>query len=611
MDYCPYNFRSGKQPDPRSVYAHRIGAQTTEAEHQQRLDEAGKWICDSLPYWVAIFVFLLCAAVCFIFARATGRYFVNMLGGCCSMAILAGFLTRVTMLGSMSGDRKLVSAIARFMVGKTKDEEGEITNSPPDYMSLMFSPDEHERRARLFGFINLGDQPVFLDEVLLQGGVTVCGPKGDGKTSKALSPHIYQEMLRGQAAIIIIDCKGKEDWPRSLEPDCRTCGYTFKRFTLSRGTPTHLFDFMGDPEFQRLTPEQRADILANGIGANLGPGSANQHWSLVSTSFLERCFGALRFRTLRELSELIDDKRVVCGQLRMTEQEFVHGAHARNALRTLAKVFAINATSTTHPNIPQEAFDNAITIKGMLTERQVTFFSLPVSEYPIVAPMIAKIILQLVTALAPSVRGSRKVVLVIDEAHYVLNSYEAIAPLTLSREDFELVTATQVLGNAKGRGTGDQLTQSLLVNSKCVVITAATEPVLRDWLIEKSGLVSGKRIGGNAHGATWVEVPQPRLDEETIRIVSDCPHLAFVWMASVPGSYSCFDGPVIVELTRHLTKEEWERRIATPLVLPGGVIAADYDTPPPAPVTNTPPPPPPRPPIAARAKKKPKKKKED
>jgi len=259
-------------------------------------------------------------------------------------------------------------------------------------------------------------------------------------------------------------------------------------------------------------------------------------------------------------------------------------------LTRLGSIQALNVTRDS--GHPREVLEHAIDLSDVFRRPQILSFHLPFALSPHTSPEVARMVAFPLLVAAKRSKRRFPVFLVIDEfQRMVANNLEAMLQLARSM-DVSVILANQTMADLKKSRTN--LIPAIEANCRfrqCFGLSLAED---RDRVIKSSGetidyLSSISMPAGGGWSDTTTTIQQhilSRLGINDVLLATDHPHHSIVRITRGKG-YAQYGGmPFVVEADYHISREEYERRKATPWPtgLPGTFVPCQFQ---PAPQTRS------------------------
>jgi hypothetical protein len=260
------------------------------------------------------------------------------------------------------------------------------------------------------------------------------------------------------------------------------------------------------------------------------------------------------------------------GDVEMAERDFTSAGHLIANLARIASIGVLNAVPG--DNVPESALRGAISIRDVLSQPGVTYFSLPAQLEPTSALFVAKMFVHLLCAVAKVYHGPRVPVLIFADEFQEMVSPDLATPLRQAR-DSGITTWMGFQDLAALRTAQGDFAPALLANAALKIFCSAEDQLSRDYLVRVSGETTRVResvtdtVTNAANGTTRGTAVQrreetvPRVDPEKINRVNRDPRASLV-IASEAVGYTRFRFPVVVWSGFHISRREFERRQAMP-----------------------------------------------
>ena len=255
---------------------------------------------------------------------------------------------------------------------------------------LRMSPNPFERDSFLLGMQLYDGWPVLLYRELLFDHIHILGGTGTGKTSVALTTLARQMIRRGDAPVVIVDCKGDPAFFNTLWHDATLAGRTFKWFTTKPNRSTYIFNPFELAVFRRMSVSEIVGFIIQSLNLHHGT-EYGRSWFAVASRILARrsvegtlpldrqrsqALQATRgelpmqfppLRSFRDLHEAVS-------RIARDDKELKAGMHLCYVVESLADFDQINLVP--NRSHPESALDHAIHMPDVIRDKQVVYFYL-------------------------------------------------------------------------------------------------------------------------------------------------------------------------------------------------------------------------------------------
>ena len=244
------------------------------------------------------------------------------------------------------------------------------------------------------------------------------------------------------------------------------------------------------------------------------------------------------------------------------------GVHVQTVLDRLGSFEALNVTPG--GPYPQDVVQESIDLTTLFTQPQVLYFHLSSALAPGSAPEIARLVTYFTLAAATQVERHHQVYLVIDEfQRMVARNLEYMLQLARSM-GVSVILANQTMQDLR-TSTAD-LIPAIEANCRYRQWYAVSSAEDRQRLVDSSGetvdydITRSETSGPNGSSSTvsYHERVTKRLTANDILLASDHPRQSIVRISRGAG-YAQYGGlPFVVESDYHISRDEYQRRKATP-----------------------------------------------
>lgn len=498
----------------------------------------------------------------------------------CVLGVSLPILTILTLHWFVAGD-----LIARYWLAfEAPKAYGRSQTKSPWAVSInrmLNSPDSNEREHVLLGRALFGDYPVLLHKPLLYQHAHLVGDSGSRKTSLGIAPLIAQLVAARDCSVMVLDLKGDRSLFETARLEAKAADAEFRWFSLEAEHSSHVFNPLEQSHIARLTPNQRTQLILEGLSLNYGEAYGRGFYSAMNEVVLLTLLRHYPAPSFRKLHALLSDKQAYAAV--GNPKDWENAQHLTALVDRLASIYALNMTADDLKDRPR-VFEGAIDMGRLLTRSQVAYFSLKSPVEPIGSSAVAKLAMRsLFTAAAHRLKHqSKRVYVVIDEFQQVVSESVQLVLEQARGNNIHFIIAHQNI---------DQLDrQSIDIRSSVSSCTAfkqffrASDPNTIRQLEELSG-------EGMFETLTWQQAVPPlnadqdyayspalaregsvqvaeasgyRLERNLIMDISAAPNTSFV--SFTEGSHFTQFGSYVTPIISdyHISSREYERRQGAP-----------------------------------------------
>jgi hypothetical protein len=307
------------------------------------------------------------------------------------------------------------------------------------WMERMLQAENELLRDHLFlGVSTWTGEPILLAKDLLNEHVWVTGGSGSGKSALILGPLGSQVIRRRNMSVVWID--QKDDAPSFWNAfDCAyQAGLPFKYFSMVPGDESYLYSPLRQEVHRRFTPMQRAELLSQAAGLDLGEIYGANFFQgkseLLLCNYLTH-YADPPLEDFQDLFRLFNDKFSYADIGHV--DDWADASHLRSVFARLASVSSLYGSLKTLPK--PKAHAQAMDVFELLRRPTVFYFKLPASAGRSTARFIARSVLQNLFAAAGLRRSDESVpvLVVCDEfAELVGPSLDVLLEQSRSRALF-------------------------------------------------------------------------------------------------------------------------------------------------------------------------------
>lgn len=453
---------------------------------------------------------------------------------------------------------------------------------------LLRSDSKLLRDHFLLGVAAWTGEPILLALKLLQEHLWVTGGSGSGKSALILAPLVAQIIRRRDTSLVFVDQKG--DLPSFWSAfDCAyQAGLPFKYFSMVPGDESYLYPALRQEVHRRFTPMQRAELLSQSAGLDLGEVYGANYFQgkseLLLCNYLTH-YADPPLEDFQELFRLFNDKFSYANIGHV--EDWADASHLRSVFARLASVSSLNGSpkSVAKPDAHAQAMDTF----ELLRQPTVYYFKLPASAGRSTGRFIARSFQQNLFAAA-GLRGegeSTPVVVVCDEFQELIGpSIDVLLEQSRSR-GISYILAHQSIHQLERNGANLLPVVQACTSTHIVVEASDADSVeyvqkrsgkayfaLTSWSQEAPSAPTDAYFGNDFFRPWRATTADPfatplvnvreeigyRLDENAVRRVSADPTAAFVAVKKNSG-FSNFGGFLVpVRCFFHIPQELFEKR---------------------------------------------------
>jgi len=449
-------------------------------------------------------------------------------------------------------------------------------------------PDKTWERDHLFlGTDTIQGRPILLARSLLDGHAHILGSTQSGKTSLALTPMISQMIralqpgsknYRSQSSILILDLKGDMPMFQNTKIECERRRVKFKYFTLGFREASYVFNPFEQTHLVDVSPDQRADMLAQAMGIFYGHKYPEVFWSDINAQVFRAlllCYPEIR--SFARFHHYMKDPSWY-QQTGGKAEEWKKASHVKAAADKLARIVPLNVTAKEAPST--DVYRNRIDMRNLGSQNrdpEVVYFYIRATDDEAAGHAVAKLALfSLLTAVNTIPEKEKK------RTYVVIDEFQYIALDTLARL-FEQAAGLQVsyiLGNQSLFTLPDIIQEVLAENTAFRQIFRAGSVKARKNIRERSGdsiyHLYSQAISENVTLTLGEHIGPGYFDSEIIRTSYE-DAVSWVEMSAGRG-FSRYGGQIFtIHTPHHISKAEYERRkrLDWPTVDASTLVAAD------------------------------------
>lgn len=443
---------------------------------------------------------------------------------------------------------------------------------------MLNSKDTLEREHVLLGRAIFGDYPVLLHKPLLYQHAHLVGDSGSRKTSLGIAPLIAQLVAAKDCSVLVLDLKGDRALFDTARKEAQVAKAEFRWFSLEAEHSSHVFNPLEQSHFARITPNQKTQLILEGLSLNYGEAYGRGFYSAMNEVVLLNLLRNYPATNFRKLHELLNDKQAYAAV--GNPKDWDKAQHLTALVDRLASIHALNVTERELAELPavQAA---AIDMGKLMSRSQVVYFYLKSPVEPIGAPAVAKLAMRsLFTAAAHRLpKQTNRVYVVIDEFQQVVSESVQLVLEQARGNDVHFIIAHQNIEQLDRKGIDVRSTVSSCTAFK--QFFRASDPLTIRQLEELSG-------EGMFESLTWrqslpptagfdqdggyspmlaedaivqvMETPGYRLERNTIMDISALPNTSFVNFTE-GSKFTQFSGyvtPIISDY--HIDLQEYKQR---------------------------------------------------
>lgn len=454
--------------------------------------------------------------------------------------------------------------------------------------SRYVHPDKTQERDHFFlGIDTIHGRPILLARELLDGHAHILGSTQSGKTSLALTPMISQ-MIRSlrpsskeypsQSSILILDLKGDMPMFQNTKIECERRGVKFKHFTLGYREASYAFNPFEQTHLADVSPDQRADMLAQAMGIFYGHKYPEVFWSDINAQVFRTlllCYPEIRsFARFHTYMKEPSWYRTTGG----TAEEWKKASHVKAAADKLARIVPLNVTAKETPSA--DVYRDRIDMRNLGSlnhDPEVVYFFIRATDDESAGHAVAKLALYSLLAAVNTIPEKEK-----KRTYVVIDEFQCIALDTLSRlfEQAAGLKVSYILGNQSLATLPDIIQEVLAENTAFRQIFRAGSVKSRKNIRERSGdsiyHLYSQSISENVSLTIGQHIGPGYFDSEIIRTSYE-DSVSWVEMSAGRG-FSRYGGHIFtIHTPHHISKIEYERRkrLGFPPVGRSTLIAAD------------------------------------
>ena len=479
----------------------------------------------------------------------------------------------------------ILTAICMLVASRTAPRIRAGTQSPPTgtepdfdkYVNRLLNSryvhagDIRERDHLFIGVDTIHGRPILLSRKLLDGHAHILGSTQSGKTALALTPMISQ-LIRAlrpgsreytrQSSMMILDLKGDLAMFQNTRLECERRGVRFKYFSLGYRDASYAFNPFEQTHLRDVSPDQRADMLAQAIGILYGHKYPEVYWSdLNAQVFRALLLNYPEIRSFACFHHYIKDPswyQHTGGKL----DEWKRASHVKAAADKLARITPLNVTEKDTPSAT--VFRDRIDLRNLGSrqhEPEVVYFFIRATDDEMAGHTVAKLALFSLLAAVNTVpaRDKKRAYVLIDEFQYIAldtlaRLFEQAAGLKVSflLANQSLHTLPDIIQEVLAENTAfRQIFRAGSIKARRNVRDRSAESIYRTYSFTSS----------NKQTSTTAEehIGPGYFDSEITRSSYDN---AVSWVEmSAPRGFSQYGGHIFtIRTPYHISKAEYERR---------------------------------------------------
>ena len=408
-----------------------------------------------------------------------------------------------------------------------------------------------EREHFLIGFHAEVGYPILVPRKLFCHA-QISGPTGRGKTAIGVAQMLLQQIMRGDAPIVVVDHKGDSALFHQLREAAKNTGRPFRFFTNELGLSTHVFNPF--EELNVVSVGQKSQTFMEALRLNYGDKYGAKFFSSQNQEFLYDIF------------ERYPDVESFEHAYAKTSREFFDRDIDRDRvkesitiLKQLASIKALNWTRNSGQS--PEVLANAIFMPRVLEGNEIIYFWLPsVGESSTVREVSSLAIYSLLTACKSYKRKygvAKQVFVYIDEFQAMASAAFELLLQQARSYGLHAIVSNQTLSDLKKNSP--TLLNSLINNTGFRMHFSPADPDMENYMIDQSG----DAMYWEYLNVPWTFKVGKRQGRNDLKAVTSKPLSALIQIPFDSG-YACFGGHWFAAQTvHHISKEvydEFERR---------------------------------------------------
>lgn len=435
----------------------------------------------------------------------------------------------------------------------------------------------------LLGRSLFGDYPVLLHKALLHQHAHLVGDSGSRKTSLGIAPLIAQLVAARDCSVLVLDLKGDRSLFETARLEAAAAGAEFRWFALETGLSSHVFNPLEQAHFARLTPNQKTQLILEGLSLNYGDAYGRGFFSAMNEVVLLNLIRHYPIPSFDRLHDLLCDKAAYLAAGGNSD-DWKKAQHVTALVDRLASIHALNVTAAELAQRPQ-ARAAAIDMGAMLSRPQVVYFHLKSPIEPIGSPAVAKLAMYSLFSAAArrTARQRQRVYVVIDEFQQIVSESVRLVFEQARSSNVHFIVAHQNVDQLDRKGVDVRDTVSSCTAFK--QFFRASDPKTIKLLEEMSGQARFEALSWSQqfyddHDESFdpeaaefqtVGVTEEvgfRLERNTIMDTSAAPNTSFISVteASHFTQFSGYVTPIISDY--HIRLREYDRRSTTAWPVP-------------------------------------------
>ncbi len=443
---------------------------------------------------------------------------------------------------------------------------------------MLNSRDRKEREHVLLGRSIFGGYPVLLHKALLHQHAHLVGDSGSRKTSLGIAPIIAQLVAAQDCSVLVLDLKGDRSLFETARLEAAAAGAEFRWFALETGLSSHVFNPLEQSHFARLTPNQKTQLILEGLSLNYGDAYGRGFFSAMNEVVLLNLIRHYPIPNFQRLHALLCDKAAYLAA-GGNPDDWKKAQHVTALVDRLASIYALNVTAEDlrqQPRVREAAIDMGM----MLSRPQVAYFNLKSPIEPIGSPAVAKLAMYSLFSAAArrTARQRQRIYVVVDEFQQIVSDSVRLVFEQARSSNVHFIVAHQNVEQLDRKGVDVRDTVSSCTAFK--QFFRASDPKTIKLLEEMSGQ-------GRFEALSWkqqftadddqsftpdhaefqlVGVNEEvgfRLERNTIMDISAAPNTSFISVteASHFTQFSGYVTPIISDY--HISLKEYDRRSST------------------------------------------------
>ncbi len=457
---------------------------------------------------------------------------------------------------------------------------------------LRRSRDKLETEHVWLGVAVETDSPVLMHRQLATEHVHLMGSTGSNKTSIGVT-QLLQQLIGPESSVLVLDLKGDMalfEAARLAASDAKDRlgnprPIRFRWFTTETERSTYVFNPFCQSYMRDMARLERTEILSKALGLEHGEGYGRGHFSRQNRNALLKLLSACpevdSFRKLHE--EGRRQKKLY------TSWEREHASDFFSVIHTFANIDALNVSQ--RDRVDGSVLDSAIDMSELIRQPNILFFRLPATSQSAANREVGKLAIHcLLTAARQAGAVRRQLFIVIDEFQQLVSADLAIILQQARSYGIGVIMAHQTQSDLQLPDANmmevveenSHFKQIFSVNDldhrqaleklsgEALYHLAGWE---QDYDLYRQGVISpdaGISPDDVLDSLSVRMIPQigPRLSANDLIAMSARQNVCMVQFKRNVG-YGQYDGfPFLVRTDYHITREEYQRRIATPWPAP-------------------------------------------